>query len=87
MIITRSVRVTQHVPDIYVCNGCGKHMPTTHKRGATYFDPHDLHEFEASGGWASTYPGDQASISFHLCGPCLQDVVARFAVPPTLREP
>lgn len=73
------VQEPKRVVAAIVCNGCGKRVVF----GSDGFHCNEIHPFSTRGGYASTYPRDCETISFHLCGGCLAAIVRRFKVMPT----
>lgn len=57
------------------CNKCGQEIDLYGER----------YEIEHTGGYASKI-GDGIRVSFELCEPCVQALMATFAIPATLRE-
>jgi hypothetical protein len=77
MIRTRKTVVSsiEETIEAMVCNKCGREVTDRYLFA-------EINSFTASGGWASVYPSDMATISFDICGECLFEFVRTFKLPP-----
>lgn len=85
MIIVKKrfvTKVVEEVEDvILMCNSCEKSVSSSN---GSRIDENNMHQFEVSGGFGTTYPQDLERANFVLCSTCLKDVVGKFKISPEI---
>lgn len=70
--------MSDSIEDI-LCNSCGNSCKTN-------FNYEGLIEAVVSGGYSSSFVGDETSLKFSICEDCLKSIINNFKIPPAKRD-